>query len=933
MTNERQLFNQLLDCDSDAARRALLEELAGNDPALRDRLAGLLAAHGDAGDFLKGESSHPNQPATVSGHGSVPVAEGPGSVIGRYKLLQKIGEGGFGVVYMAEQREPVKRRVALKIIKLGMDTRQVVGRFEAERQALAMMDHPNIAKVLDGGATETGRPYFVMELVKGVPITEFCDENNLGTVERLKLFIQVCEALHHAHQKGILHRDIKPGNVMVTLHDDRPVPKVIDFGIAKATQQELTEITIFTRYQELIGTPAYMSPEQAQFSGLDIDTRTDIYSLGVLLYELLTGGTPFDGRELVTAGYDEMRRRIREEEPLKPSTRVKTLAGAARKAIAQARGEDADRLDSLLRGELDWIVMKALEKDRTRRYESAAAFARDVERFLADEPVTAAAPSVAYRFRKFTARHRTMMLAGSAILLLLVAGIVTTSYQAVRAARAELLAVQHLNREYRQRVALELVQEQRNTALGRLNREAAISAAVVRFLNEDIFSGATLELSNDRELTVRSLIARARNQLGETFQNQPDVEAAIRHTIASTLLTLGESQAAAEEARRALDLRSEHLGENAKETLESLILLARTRQARDQVPEARALLEAALKRAREHFGPTNLITIGASYRLAGLIQYDPQQRERTRELIEHAVAVGREHPDIEPRDFMAMLQIRGRVVARDQGPAAGEELYREAIAYGTSRLGENHPWTSNARGNLAGFLCDWNRNLPAAEALSRRAVARSIQVFGESHPTSLNFRMTLTLILWKQSRWAEALREELKGLQLRLEPGASLGPLQVFLSHAPLSRWDKDEQHGHFAWSHRSLPPSLVWEEPGASDAEWQQGPTVTGETAWWRGVLELKDTSGFTPVLLVRGGGEFEVSVNGTPAGLRPPHADANLQVLVFSDAACAALRPGRNIIAVSGRNLPDEPFPVLELYRGPDLREDRNAKARGYE
>src|SRR5690606_15918760 len=234
---------------------------------------------------------------------------------------------------------------------------------------------------------------------------------------------------------------------------------------------------------------------------------------------------------------------------------------------------------------------------------------------------------------------------------------------------------------------------------------------------------------------------------------------------------------------------------------------------------------------------------------------------------------------------------------------------------------------------LAGFLCDWNRNLPAAEALSRRAVARSIQVFGESHPTSLNFRMMLTLILWKQSRWAEALREELKGLQLRLEPGASLGPLQVFLSHAPLNRWDEAEEHGRFAWSHRSLPPSLVWEEPGASDAEWQQGPAVTGETAWWRGVLELKDTTEFTPVLMVRGGGEFEVSVNGTPAGLRPPHADANLQVLVFSDAACAALRPGRNIIAVSGRNLPDEPFPVLELYRGPDLREDRNAKARGYE
>src|SRR5262245_6426545 len=353
-------------------------------------------------------------------------SEQPGKLIGPYKLLERIGEGGFGSVWMAEQREPVKRRVAVKLIKLGMDTKQVIARFEAERQALAMMDHPNIAKVLDAGSTETGRPYFVMEYIRGVPILEYCDKERLDTQARLELFTSVCQAIQHAHQKGIIHRDIKPSNVLVTLHDGVPVPKVIDFGIAKATNSELTNKTLFTEHRQMVGTPAYMSPEQAEMSGLDIDTRSDVYSLGVLLYELLTGTTPFDTRSLLESGYAEMLRAIREDEPHKPSTRISTLGDTGTRT-AQQRRVELKKLSLLLRGDLDWIVMKCLEKDRTRRYETASALAADIRRHLFDEPVTASPPGAGYRLRKFVKRHRAQATAAAVVLGALVLGAVGTT--------------------------------------------------------------------------------------------------------------------------------------------------------------------------------------------------------------------------------------------------------------------------------------------------------------------------------------------------------------------------------------------------------------------------------------------------------------------------------------------------------------------------
>ncbi len=577
----REIFHAALAIDDPARRSAYLDEACAGNHALREHVAGLLQLEGQLGSFLE-------SPPIAETLAQAPAPEAPGTVIGPYKLLEQIGEGGMGTVWMAQQQEPVKRVVALKLIKAGMDSKQVIARFEAERQALALMDHPNIAKVLDGGTVgqtflsaaspigrqeclpHIGRPYFVMDLVKGVPITKYCDEHHLTPRQRLELFIPVCQAVQHAHQKGIIHRDLKPSNVLVALYDGKPVPKVIDFGVAKATGVQLTEATLVTGFGAIVGTLEYMSPEQAEINQLDIDTRSDIYSLGVLLYELLTGSPPFTRKELEKVGMLEMLRVIREQEPTKPSTKLSTAEGLP--TLAANRGTEPAKLTKLVRGELDWIVMKALEKERNRRYETANGLARDLQRYLNDDPVEASPPSMLYRLGKLYRRHRKHLTTG--YLLVLIAGL-------------------FLGMLWRKSEAQQAEAEKRDveTAVG-----IAVSHLVGDLKAQPDRGEQTSPLRRaEQEIKLRFVLDRIGERLGWELREQSKAAGYNLETIGLAYRSLGEDSAALRHLERAVFVNRNSLGDVHHSTTRTMTELAELYHDLGENPKAESLLREVLE--------------------------------------------------------------------------------------------------------------------------------------------------------------------------------------------------------------------------------------------------------------------------------------------------------------------------------------------------
>jgi serine/threonine protein kinase/tetratricopeptide (TPR) repeat protein len=638
-----------------------------------------------------------------SAAGAAVPGESPGTRIGRYKLIRPLGEGGFGTVFLAEQLEPVSREVALKIIKLGMDTKQVIARFEAERQALAMMDHPGIAKVYDAGATDAGRPYFVMELVRGVPITEYCDRHRLRTRARLALFNQVCAAVQHAHQKGIIHRDIKPSNVLVTEVEGKAVPKVIDFGIAKATNQRLTEKTLFTQQAQIIGTPAYMSPEQAEVGEVDIDTRSDVYSLGVLLYELLAGVTPFDSRTLLSAGYAEIQRIIKEVDPPRPSLRVSSL-GEQLEETAEHRQLHGAQLAKRLKGELDWIVMKCLEKDRDRRYETANGLARDVERFLCDEPVTASPPSRSYRLKKLIVRNRAVFAAGLAMALLLSAGIVGTSVGLVRAKRAEREAVV----------------------------EAAKSDRVATFLT-DMLTGVGPSAARGRDTEMlEEILQETHEKLGVELAGQPEVEGTIRSFLGMTYYDLGNYEQAIEQWELARDQLTAAHGEMNGDVAKQYNNLGLVAEALQDYETAEAEMRHALAIRLEVHGEEHSEVADSQMALANLL-VNVSRYEEAEPLLRSALATQRATLGEENEIVAISLNSLGNLMQHLRRYEEAGPFYDEALAMHTKVLGEDHPYVITDNVNL-GWLHYNLGDYPTALGYFTGGETIGRRVYGESNP-------------------------------------------------------------------------------------------------------------------------------------------------------------------------------------------------------
>lgn len=787
----KELFVAALDLPNPRARQALLDRECGADADLRQRLEVLLKAHDDAvsalgrplaavGPVDAGATSSQapaNDPATGSHHGS---AEGVGAVIaGRCKLLEQIGEGGMGTVWVAEQAQPVRREVAPKLIKAGMDSKMVLSRFEAERQALALMDHPNIAKVLDGGTTENGRPFFVMEYVKGVPFTRYCDDARLSIAGRLALFVPVCQAVRHAHQKGIIHRDLKPSNLLVCLYDGKPVPKVIDFGLAKAMHQPLTEHTPHTARGVMMGTPLYMSPEQAEFNNLDVDTRTDIYALGVILHELLTGTTPLDKQRFQEAAWHEMLRLIKEEEPPRPSTRPS--GSASLPSVAARRQLPPARLARPPRGELDWIVMKALDKDRNRRYETANGFGLDIQRYLAEEPVLAGPPSATYRLRKFPRRNRVTVFPSlfvAASVLAILFNHFIASWR-IRARRDQAVA------------AASAEKQAKETAM---TREAE-TRAVLDFIEKQVIAAAQPEGQDGgrgRDVTLRRALEEALPFVETSFKGRPLIEARPRLTIGFSFWRLGEGQIAAEQCEMARELYTEHRGSDHPDTLASLVGVANGYSALGRHADALKLREEIVTLHTKQLGPDHPHTLRCRFNLA--VSHAAVGREADAlKLNEETLALMKTALGPDDPETLKCMDNLGTYHTDAGRPAEALKLHEEAIALLKVKRGPDHPDTLLSQNNLCRCYRALDRHADAVK-LGEEAVPLLREKLGPHHRHTLAAMWGLSVSYDAVGRYDDAVRlgEETLALQRtrlgRDNPDTVLTLLSLAYTYAAVNR-------------------------------------------------------------------------------------------------------------------------------------------------
>jgi serine/threonine protein kinase/Tfp pilus assembly protein PilF len=731
--DEAAIFNAARQIDDHNARRVYLEVACGEDRELLRRVEALLRVNSEKLTLLDAPTME------IRGILSATIRDEAGTQIGPYKLVQMLGEGGMGTVFRAEQAQPIHREVAVKIIRPGMDSRQVLARFAVEQQALALMDHPNIARVLDAGTTETARPYFVMELITGVPINKYCDTKHLTLRERLQLFIPVCQAVQHAHQKGIIHRDIKPSNVLVALYDSKPVPKVIDFGIAKATGFKPSEQTVATELGSVVGTMEYMSPEQAEPGQIDIDTRSDIYSLGVVLYELLTGSTPLQPARLNGAALLDLLRLVREEEPPKPSTRLSTTEELP--SIAANRATEPKKLTRLVQGELDWIVMKCLEKDRTRRYATAGALASDIERYLHDEPVEAGPPATSYRLRKFAQKNRKLLFATGVFVSLLTAGVVVSTWLAVRAWAAEREATNAFHREADERKKAE--------------KAAAESAAVLKFFRDRVLAAPRpkgLDGGLGADVTIRAALDKAEPGIAKTFADQPLIEASIRHTLAQSYSQLGEPKLAIPQQERALALLREHRGEEHPDTLGALNNLAIMLVGQNETKRARELFARAVELKKRVMGPDDPDTLRSMTNLATLL-HALGEYDESRKLFEAALPI--QERVLEEGNFETIRTMNNYaiVLQAQEHLDDARKMFDKALRLEQKYLPPDHPQTLATMVNLASLLEDLGQ-FDEAHTLLQRTLESQKHILPLLHPDVLKTRNNMAYLLHAQEQWS-----------------------------------------------------------------------------------------------------------------------------------------------------------------------------------